>query len=138
LVRGAAGCGISRFLTFPTIGKTVFLFYLVLALIMDAQRFAIQWTHDFYYVVKGPEDVQIHSLNPAEVDAVEDMWALSDSNADVGVPASVFTTLRSSCYLVQTSSPKSERWKEWRKQREAGIMAMESFRWDEMYFVGYL
>jgi len=53
----------------PGIGKTTFLLYLILALIMDGQTFALQWSSHFLYLVTGSDCVEMLAFNSLKAEA---------------------------------------------------------------------
>ncbi|KAG9024062.1 hypothetical protein FRB95_012137 [Tulasnella sp. JGI-2019a] len=121
----------------PGIGKTIFLFYLAIALIMDGEPFALQIGNRPLFIVRGPADVQLFNPESADAGVLNGIkWALSDSNAVLGPPPDIFLDPFPPSYVVQTTLPTQKRWKEWSKQRGAGLIFMKPFNWNEIYFVG--
>ncbi|KAG8990867.1 hypothetical protein FRB94_013025 [Tulasnella sp. JGI-2019a] len=121
----------------PGIGKTVFLFYLMIALTMDGEPFAVHVDPKYVYLVRGPGLVEIIDMAVAGHTLQDFHWALSDSDAESIRPPSIFVNYQATCYVVQTTSPHVDRWW-WKKHRGAKSFVMEPFSWGEMYFVGYV
>ena len=80
----------------------------------------------------------MHRLPAADADARQGMWALVDSNNGLVGPSPRLTNPNRKFYVVQTTSPKPVRWKEWRKQKMAKLVVMAPFSWEEMYIIGYV
>ncbi|KAI9570244.1 hypothetical protein HD554DRAFT_395897 [Boletus coccyginus] len=63
------------------------------------------------------DTVKFHRLDNSEpLYQCPFVWALCDSNQYVTIPASVFQGKRDRVRVIQTTAPKSSRWKEWSKQ----------------------
>ncbi|KAG8996674.1 hypothetical protein FRB94_008080 [Tulasnella sp. JGI-2019a] len=119
----------------PGIGKTVFLYYLAIALIMEGESSALQVDHQFIYLVDGTvRTLDIKARGIAALTAYK--WALADSNANLETPHSAFTSPTAECYVVQKIPPELGRWKGWKKGRNADLFVMKPFDWPEMYFLG--
>lgn len=98
---------------FFCLGKTTFLLYLLLYRLQRCCPTAIQLDPDYFFIFDnhGAKYSHTNDHNPR----LRDCWALTDSNARVIQPCAAFLSL-AKC-VVQTSSPRRERWKEWLKQK---------------------
>jgi len=74
---------------------------------------AVQLTKQHYYVFDESGAV----IRPSRFfdPRLRECWALTDSNAVVTQPCAAF--LSDALRIIQTTSPKPARWKEWYKQR---------------------
>lgn len=101
-------------ISIPYLGKSAFLFYLLLHRLERQLPTAIQLGLNGYFIFNedGPA---FHPLD-VEDSKLEECWALVDSNEHVFHPCEVLgnRALR----VIQASSPRPERWKEWIKQKE--------------------
>ncbi|KAN0077949.1 hypothetical protein V8E55_010006 [Tylopilus felleus] len=109
----------------PGIGKTLFLAYVLVAHL--GQKRTVAWQDPtgapFYMLFR--DTATFYSLTDATpLYDYGPLWALSDSNAGVQSPPSIFygtTGVRT----IQTTSPKESRWKEWSKQGRAKCYVMD-------------
>ncbi|KAI0297780.1 hypothetical protein B0F90DRAFT_868504 [Multifurca ochricompacta] len=119
----------------PGIGKTCFLFYLLLRSLCSGRPTALQVRSTYYLLF---EDTGVKLYNHKSGSPPDGTWALVDSNEEVTIPCKTF--LRScqtgTTYVVQTTSPKVDRWKSWRKHRNADLYFMDYFSWDEIHALG--
>ena len=97
----------------PYLGKSVFLFYLLLHRLERCLPTAVQLDADFYFVFDA-EGAACHRLHDRSK-KLEQCWALADSSDLVQQPCKLFMN-RAKC-VIQMSSPKAVRWKEWIKQK---------------------
>jgi hypothetical protein len=95
------------------LGKTTFLFYLLLYRLERKLPTAIQ-LGALHYFIFDEQGAKVHSLSESDP-RLEKCWALTDSNDVVSQPCEVFKARAERAIL--TSSPKPERWKEWIKQK---------------------
>lgn len=65
------------------------------------------------------------------------IWAFSDSNADVNIPAIAFRTTPD-VKVFQTTSPKISRWKEWIKQNMITRYIMDVWSNDEITALAFV
>jgi hypothetical protein len=85
----------------------------------------------------GPDEVLVNyneRLDP-EAEAYTNAWALVDSNDSVVQPRGELVSIGSKIFVVQATSPKPKRWKEWSKQRNGRIVVMKGWLWAE-FFIG--
>ncbi|KAI0287590.1 hypothetical protein B0F90DRAFT_1218040 [Multifurca ochricompacta] len=120
-------------------GKTCFLFYLLLRRLSSGlpTAFQIHLTHT-YYVLFNDSGVEICSSESSTLP--DGMLALSDSNAKVEKPCDGFLDasdkLETKTFIVQTTFPKEDRWKDWEKYHDGFLYVMECFSWHEMHALG--
>ncbi|KAI9458944.1 hypothetical protein BJY52DRAFT_407936 [Lactarius psammicola] len=110
----------------PGIGKSCFCYYLVLRLLSQKLPVALQLPRHF--LVFHDNGVDIHPLDMANPDNFpRGTWALSDSNEEVRQPCSTFlgADKQEMAWIVQTTCPFEERWKEWKEQCSADVFAMD-------------
>ena len=102
----------------PYLGKSTFLFYLLLRRLERQLPTAIQLGLNGYFIFNEGGAV-FHSLSD-ESPALAECWALVDSNENVKQPCETF--LNYAWRVIQVSSPWPERWKEWLKQKMGRCM----------------
>jgi hypothetical protein len=95
------------------LGKTTFLFYLLLYRLERKLPTAIQ-LGALHYFIFDEQGAKVHSLSEPDL-RLKECWALTDSNARVHQPCEPFDDAKR---VILASSPKPERWKEWLKQAE--------------------
>lgn len=66
-------------------------------------------------------DEEITGLDPE----LHNCWALADSNDVVGAPSVDFRKVGNVERLIQTTSPRVERWKDWAKYSMAALVIMD-------------
>lgn len=121
----------------PGIGKSCFLYYLLLRLLNQKMPVAFELPHHF--LVFHDDDVDMHPLNLDNPDVFPTgTWALSDSSIKDKVPCSAFRSAakRGIAWIVQTTSPSEERWKAWKKELSASMYVMDYFSKVEMTALG--
>ncbi|KAH0839357.1 hypothetical protein J3R83DRAFT_40 [Lanmaoa asiatica] len=112
----------------PGIGKTYFLVYILIERLREHQPVAFEPFHGRSFYALFTDTVAFHSFdNPMPLrhaNHAGDAWALTDSNATVTIPAGVFQRTRTR--IIQTTSPRAHRWKEWSKQygAESSLLAL--------------
>ncbi|KAI0294602.1 hypothetical protein B0F90DRAFT_1821170 [Multifurca ochricompacta] len=121
----------------PGIGKTCFLFYLLLLRLSSGQPTAFQ-KRPTYYLLFTDSGVERHILESGALPV--GTLALSDSNAQVEKPCNgfLYASNRGTAFVVQTTSPKADRWTGWEKYHNGFLYVMECFSWDEMHVLGTL
>jgi hypothetical protein len=122
-------------------GKTVFLFYILLQRILDAQPTILRYvggTLIGFSTDKGLEDI-IGNGN-GTLRRVQSYpcgtWALADpefaaAGAEKGAPGS---ELKQGNLFTVTTSPLEEQYEEFQKQRNATLLVMNPFSWEEFLF----
>ena len=98
--------------SFVLSGKTTFLLYLLLYRLEHKLPTAVQFS-PVNYIIFDEQGAKTVALNDLD-DRLTECWALADSNADVTQPCYSFRTVPR--IVIQASSPKPARWKEWLKQ----------------------
>ena len=102
-------------------GKTVFLIYLLLYRLERMLPTAIQFSNDSYVVFDADGAAVRNTGTPWYCD--RQYWALADSNEELIIPCGPFR--RSGARLIQASSPRPDRWKDWTKYRSGRIVVSE-------------
>ena len=102
--------------------RLVFLLYLLLHRLQQRLPTAIHlWGN--YLVVFNDEGATIGSVNDIFPMMTSDYWALSDFNDIVKEPCPAFR--RSTARIIQASSPRPGRWKDWSKYCDASIVVTD-------------
>jgi hypothetical protein len=96
------------------LGKSTFLFYLLLHRLGNRLPTAVQ-LNDEHYFIFDEQGATVHSLSHRD-SRLKKCWALTDSNDEVTQPCGAFKSFAERVILA--SSPKPERWKEWIKQKK--------------------
>ena len=96
----------------PYLGKTTFLYYVLLLRLGLKLPTAVQ-LGTRKYIIFDESGAVVRPIN-ARDSRLKKCWALTDSNAQVTQPCEVFMSVAR--LVVQITSPKPERWKEWTKQ----------------------
>jgi hypothetical protein len=105
-------------ISLPYLGKTAFLFYLLLYRLERKLPTAIQLDDVDYFIF----DEQGAAVRPVSIQdtRLAKCWALTDSNEEVLQPCTAFKCLAEVVILV--SPPKPERWKKWIKQTKGSLI----------------
>lgn len=115
LVRNALCLTYGKFFNSRASGKTHFLFFVFLQRLSKGLPTAMQYNDDVFvlFTDEGPTTYDSNDgfCLPAGT------WALTDSNIGSGEPCFTFHTSGRDVLVVQTTSPKVSRYKEWKKQR---------------------
>ncbi|KAF9219036.1 hypothetical protein BS17DRAFT_790224 [Gyrodon lividus] len=114
----------------PGIGKSYFLLYALIERLRKRQPVAFQF-HPNTYAFFMETSVTLHSegsTSPLD-DSDLSIWALSDSNADITIPAYAFRT--AGVRVFQATSPNARRWKEWTKQASVEPYVMDFWSVEE-------
>ncbi|KAJ7211279.1 hypothetical protein GGX14DRAFT_624105 [Mycena pura] len=106
----------------PGIGKTTFLLYLLLERLRQKKPTAFQVKED-YFCLFDEKGAAIFNVKQMASERLRACWALADSNADLEKPCARFTSR--AMVIVQASSPKPSRWKEWLKQLSGDLIVSE-------------
>ncbi|KAI0692191.1 hypothetical protein C8T65DRAFT_762459 [Cerioporus squamosus] len=105
----------------PGIGKTVFLLQLLLHRLEQRLPTAIH-LKGRHLVVFNQEGATIWGVEDT-IEMTRDYWALSDSNNNIVEPCEAFQS--SDARIIQASSPKPSRWKDWTKYHNARILVAD-------------
>jgi len=109
------------------LGKTLFLVYFLVMRLGQKQPVALQFIDGSYFYAIFKDNVEFHPLDePAPLLRCPFVWALCDSNQSVERPSPIFLG-KQNIRVIQTTSPKSSRWKEWSKQVGAWPYVMDIF-----------
>ena len=100
-------------ISIPYLGKTTFLYWLLLHRLENRLPTAVQTSSEEYFIF-DEQGAICHSTKHKD-SRLEKCWALVDSNAKVHQPCDRF--LNTAYRVIQASSPKAQRWKEWIKQK---------------------
>jgi hypothetical protein len=101
-------------ISLPYLGKTTFLFYLLLHRLEKKLPTAIQLDAECYYIF-DEQGAIVHPLPGHDREPrLEKCWALTDSNNNIEQPCVAFQSQAK--LVILASSPKLDRWKEWLKQ----------------------
>ena len=114
------------------LGKTVFLIYLLIERLSRKQPTAVQLYDPRRYPLFDEEGVRELSSDDASPLSPE-VWALTDSNDEVIKPCTAFT--KSDALVLLASSPRSPRWKEWKKQNYARLFVMDLWSESELHML---
>jgi len=117
----------------PGIGKTMFLYYILIHRILHGQPTAFQPTSSHTLIFHHSRAEIFGEHTTIDSLAYPGAWALSDSNADVYQPRREFVELHNRFFLVQATSSQPSRWKAWSQQRRAKLAVMDFWTWSEIY-----
>jgi hypothetical protein len=118
-------------------GKTVFLFYVLFRRLSVGLPTALQVFDDRFFLFTETGASQLDLLAQTASQLPNGTWALADSSEFIEQPCSAFlaTPLRD-VWVIQATSPKRSRWREWSKQREANMYVMDWFYSNELRTLG--
>lgn len=116
-----------------TAGKTLFLYYILAVRLAQRKPTAFQEIESGFVYFQST-GVTFHR-SWEEFKPADGTWALSDSNQNVEPPCSAFTR-EPRLVVIQATSPKEDRYKEWIKQTGGDVYWMNPWTWPEMWFVG--
>jgi len=102
---------------FSYLGKTTFLFYLLLYRLENKLPTAVQFGPNRYILFDEDGAIEYSLPEPYRNPRLRKCWALTDSNNLIYQPCPEFQLIAKVVILI--SSPRPERWKEWRKQAGA-------------------
>ncbi|KAH9003452.1 hypothetical protein EDB86DRAFT_2362458 [Lactarius hatsudake] len=120
----------------PGIGKTCFLYYLLFRLLSKGTPVSLQLAP--YVIVFRDDGVYRHSQQ-AEPDYLPTgTWALSDAGRldEKPCPAYKDAAGRRKAWIIQTTSPLEDRWRQWKKQYTAVMFVMQGFSAEEITALG--
>ncbi|KAH9000070.1 hypothetical protein EDB92DRAFT_460622 [Lactarius akahatsu] len=116
----------------PGIGRTCFLYYLLLHKLSEMEPVALE--RPGFFILFHDGGVYTLPLN-AEAEYIPDgTWALSDGNDEPYQPCSVFRTAskRQTAWVIQTTSQVEARWRRWRKYSRADLFVMNHVSIEEI------
>ncbi|KAG9316860.1 hypothetical protein JVU11DRAFT_2935 [Chiua virens] len=117
----------------PGIGKTLFNIYILVKRLGEKKAVAMQFMNGqpMYALFQGM--AHFYSLdNILPLYEPPFVWVLCDSNDKVESPSGVFRGEQDRIRIIQTTSPKVSRWKEWTKQHGADIYVMDIWTENEI------
>jgi hypothetical protein len=118
-------------------GKTIFLFYLLFRRLSAGLPTALQVFDDrfFLFTETGASEHGLLAKNALHLP--NGTWALADSSEFIEKPCSAFLAAPlKNVWVIQATSPKRSRWREWSKQRDAKMYVMDWFYSDELGTLG--
>jgi hypothetical protein len=121
----------------PNVGKTCFLYYILLRLLSEKQPVAIQLGNTF--ILFQPTGVLLSDDTDLSGFAIPcGTWTLSDSQTGFEKPCPAFLAAckAGNAWIVQTTSPSRTKWSSWHKERKAVKYWMDVFSLDEMIALG--
>ena len=110
----------------PNLGKTCFLFYLLLRLLSEEKSVAFQANSVF--VLFQSTGVSLYDNTSLTGPLIpHGSWALSDSRVRFELPCDAFLTASRgrNAWIVQTASPSERRWSLWLKEHKGDIYWMD-------------
>jgi hypothetical protein len=116
----------------PNLGKTCFLYYLLLRLLSVGQPVALQVAD--IIVLFQRTGVQLSDNTSRTGQLPDGTWALTDSHTGFDKPCTAFLT--KDVWVVQTTSPSPARWQSWLKERKAIVHWMDVVPLDEIIALG--
>jgi len=113
-------------------GKTLFLVYILVLRLGQRKPVAVQFLDGNSFYALFNDTVSFHRFDdPALLKEGPSVWALCDSNQYITIPGSIFAGCQG-VRIIQTTSPKASRWKEWSKQVGAEPYIMDIWSEDEV------
>ncbi|KAH9000664.1 hypothetical protein EDB86DRAFT_3075130 [Lactarius hatsudake] len=113
--------------------KSSFLYYLLLRLLSEGKPIALQLSKHFLIFQGAGTEIYPNELADPTV-VPKGTWALSDSNDRAKQPCTMFLDAAEQhiSWIVQTTSPLEERWRDWAKRHLADMFVMSHFSIDEI------
>jgi hypothetical protein len=105
----------------PYLGKTMFLFYVLLRRLESKLPTAVQLDSDEYFIF-DEQGATVHSIGDKDL-RLRKCWALADSNTYVKYPCLAF--MKNAKFIIQTTPPEPERWKGWVKEYRGTWFVMD-------------
>ncbi|KAH9172974.1 hypothetical protein EDB89DRAFT_1905677 [Lactarius sanguifluus] len=121
----------------PGIGKTCFLYYVLLRRLSEMEPVALE-RPDFFILF---HDGGVYRYPKADPNFLpKSTWALTDSTGQTPEPCSAFQTVskRREAWLIQTTSPEETRWRDWHKYCTADKFLMNPTSIEEITILGKL
>ncbi|KAG9312715.1 hypothetical protein JVU11DRAFT_7142 [Chiua virens] len=117
----------------PGIGKTLFNIYILVKRLGEKKAVAMQFMNGQPMYALFQDTARFYSLdNILPLYEPPFVWVLCDSNDKVESPSGVFRGEQDRIRIIQTTSPKVSRWKEWTKQHGADIYVMDIWTENEI------
>ncbi|KAH9074236.1 hypothetical protein EDB83DRAFT_1946033 [Lactarius deliciosus] len=120
----------------PGIGKTCFLYYLLFRLLSEGTPVSLQLAP--YVLVFRDDGVYRHSQESEPDYLPTGTWALSDAGHLDEKPCTAYKGAagRQIAWIIQTTSPSEDRWRQWKKQYTAVVFVMKGFSAEEITALG--
>ena len=118
-------------------GKSCFLYYLLLQQLSKKTSVALERPDCFFLF--SDDGVTMHDKTKSYIHLFPKItWALSYSNDKTEQPCEAFLddSQEDRAWIVQATSPKKERWKQWRTQHSAEMFVMKYFSVEEIMALG--
>ncbi|KAH8989830.1 hypothetical protein EDB92DRAFT_2088985 [Lactarius akahatsu] len=121
----------------PGIGKTCFLYYVLLCRLSEMEPVALE-RPDFFILFHEGGVYRYPKADPNFLP--EFTWALTDSTGQTPEPCSAFQTVskRRKAWIIQTTSPEETRWRDWHKYCTADKFLMNPTSIEEITILGKL
>ncbi|KAH9000114.1 hypothetical protein EDB92DRAFT_2100302 [Lactarius akahatsu] len=119
------------------IGKTCFLYYILLRRLSEMEPVALERPEFFILFHDGG----VYRYPKADPDFLpKSTWALTDSTGQTPEPCSAFQTVskRLEAWIIQTTSPAVTRWRDWHKYCKADMFVMNPISIKEITILGKL
>lgn len=123
----------------PGIGKTCFLYYLLLQLLCEKKTVAFQVNNHFVLFQEAGVHFARNSSGSedAGIAIPHETWVLTDSHTDYAQPCKAFVTAsENGAWIVQTTAPSSKNWRRWHTDQEAYTYWMDVSSFDELSVLG--
>ncbi|KAG9314788.1 hypothetical protein JVU11DRAFT_3874 [Chiua virens] len=107
---------------------SVYSIYILIRRLEEKQPVALQFPNGLpLYALFHDKEAAFHSLDNKDALYTPDtvVWTLCDSNNDVRRPPGLFKGRRDQVRIIRITSPKEERWKQWKKQHDARLYVMD-------------
>ncbi|KAH9072364.1 hypothetical protein EDB83DRAFT_2289207 [Lactarius deliciosus] len=121
----------------PGIGKTCFLYYVLLRRLSEMEPVALERPGFFILFHDGG----VYRYPKADSDFLpKSTWALTDSTGQTPEPCSAFQTASKlrEAWLIQTTSPAETRWRDWHKYCTVDKFVMNPITIEEITILGKL
>jgi hypothetical protein len=114
-------------------GKSNFLIYLLLMCLGQKQAVAVEFFDGRELYVLFTDTVTVHSHNDIVwLIQCPTVWVLSDSNDKRKSPSGIFRGRMGHIRIIQTTSPRPERWREWSENVDTECYVMNIWSDEEV------
>ncbi|KAF8346138.1 hypothetical protein F5887DRAFT_962858 [Amanita rubescens] len=121
------------------IGKTIFLFYVLLRRLSAGLPTAFHVFSDRFFLFTEAGASQHDVVDQSGLKLPPGTWALSNSGEVIEQPCAAFLSAPPGrAWIIQATSPKRSRWREWKKQLRAKLYVMDWFHPNELRVLGQL
>jgi len=120
------------------LGKSIFLYYVLLRRLSDRPPTAFQLSNSF--VLFQASGAQSYPNDEYDLFIPPGTLALADVRENVSIPCNAFlhASWEGNARIVQAAPPYQDSWKEWRKQHGANLYVMNYFSADEIKVLGFV